>query len=252
MIYNPQEWARLRNAVFAVSLAAWIVILIVPRVSSCCAPDGSAVSWQTLLAVYPVGSRALDWALMLIAMMAPMLAAPLYHIQISSFARRRLRSMALFVFGYGAVWMMAGFVIAAVELMAAALIPQSWLPAIVAGLVALIWQASPFKQRCLNRCHSHRPLAAFGIAADADALRFGFEQGRWCVGSCWATMLFPILLPQGHLLAMAAVSLLMFCERLDPPGTPSWRWRGFGTAGRWIALRFRGQERDPAPLTVGS
>ena len=112
---------------------------------------------------------------------------------------------------------------------------------------ALIWQASPFKQRCLNRCHSHRPLAAFGIAADVDALRLGLETGVWCTASCWAAMLFPMLWFQGHFVAMAAVALLMFCERLDPPRTPAWRWRGFGTALRAISLRLRG----PAPLTVG-
>lgn len=252
MIYNAQEWARLRNAVLAVSLIAWIVILLEPRVSSCCSASGSVVSWKMLWAANPPASLAIDWALMLVAMMAPMLVAPLYHIRISSFARRRMRSMALFVAGYGAIWMAAGVVIVAVELAATWLMPQSYLPAATVGFVALIWQASPFKQRCLNRCHNHRPLAAFGLAADLDVLRLGLENGLWCTGSCWAAMLFPMLLPQGHFVAMAAVALLMFCERLDPPRTPGWRWRGFGTALRCISLRSRGPDPDPALLTVGS
>lgn len=247
MIYNAEEWARLRNAVLAVSLIAWIVILLEPRVSSCCSAYGAGGSWQMLLAANPPGSLAIDWALMLVAMMAPMLIAPLYHIRISSFDRRRLRSMTLFVVGYGAVWMAAGVVIVAVQLAATWVLPQSYLPAIIVGLIALVWQASPFKQRCLNRCHSHRPLAAFGFAADLDALRFGAETGLWCTASCWAAMLFPMLLPDGHFVAMAAVALLMFCERLDPPKTPAWQWRGFGTALRYVNLR----SRDPNPLTIG-
>jgi len=130
--------------------------------------------------------------------------------------------------------------------------PQSYLPATIVGLIALLWQASPFKQRCLNRCHSHRPLAAFGFAADLDVFRFGLEQGLWCVASCWAAMLFPMLLPEGHFIAMAAVAVLMFCERLDPPRAPAWRWRGFGTAVRSLSLRLRRPQPDPAPLTAAT
>lgn len=252
MIYNSEEWARLRNAVLAVSLIAWIAILLEPRVSSCCSANGAGGSWQMLLAANPPGPLAMDWALMLVAMMGPMLVAPLYHIRISSFDRRRLRSMALFVAGYFVVWMAAGVVIIAMELAAISLLPQSYLPAAIVGLVALIWQASPFKQRCLNRCHSHRPLAAFGFAADLDVLRFGLETGLWCTGSCWAAMLFPMLLLNGHFVAMAAVALLMFCERLDPPRTPAWQWRGFGTAGRYLTTRLRGPQSEAARLTVAS
>ncbi|HEV2806276.1 MAG TPA: DUF2182 domain-containing protein [Chthoniobacterales bacterium] len=247
MIYNAREWARLRNAVLAVSVIAWIAILLQPRVASCCSVNGAGGSWRMLIAANPPRALAIDWALMLVAMMAPMLVAPLYHIRISSFARRRLRSIALFVLGYGAVWMAAGVVIVAMQLAASWRLPQSYLPAIMAGLVALVWQASPLKQRCLNRCHSHRPLAAFGFAADLDVLRFGATTGIWCVGSCWLAMLFPMLLSEGHFIAMAAVALLMFCERLDPPRTPAWQWRGFGTALRCVALRPRG----PDPLTAG-
>ena len=252
MIYNAEDWARLRNAVFAVSLIAWVVILLEPRASACCAVNAAGVSWTVLLAAHPPASLAGNWVLMLIAMMAPMLVAPIYHIRISSFARRRARSTMLFVAGYGAVWMVAGIVIVVVELIAAWRMPGSYLPATIVGLTAVVWQASPFKQRCLNRCHSHRPLAAFGFAADLDVFRFGLEQGLWCTASCWAAMLFPMLLPEAHFTAMAAVAILMFCERLDPPREPRWRWRGFGTAARSLSLRLRGPQRDPAPLTAVS
>jgi predicted metal-binding membrane protein len=252
MIYNAQEWARLRNAVLATSLIAWVVMLLEPRVSSCCPANGAGMSWRMLFAANPPASLAGDWALMLVAMMAPMLVAPIYHIRISSFARRRTRSTMLFAAGYGVVWTAAGVIIVAVELMATGLAPGSYLPATIVGLIAVVWQASPFKQRCLNRCHSHRPLAAFGIAADLDVLRMGLEQGLWCTGSCWAAMLFPMLLPEGHFIAMAAVALLMFCERLDPPKPPAWRWRGFGTAGRCLSLQLRRPQPGPAALTAAT
>ncbi|MFN2623815.1 MAG: DUF2182 domain-containing protein [Chthoniobacterales bacterium] len=250
MIYDAQDWTRLQNRVLAVSILAWVIILLQPRVSSCCSINDVGVSWKMLLAANPLHSLAGNWALMLVAMMAPMLVAPIYHIRISSFARRRLRSTVLFAAAYGAVWMAAGVVLVAGELAATWLAPRSYLPAAIVGLIAVVWQGSPFKQRCLNRCHSHPSLAAFGIAADLDVLRMGLEQGLWCTGSCWAAMLFPILLPEGHFIAMAAVAVLMFCERLDPPRTLAWRWRGFGTAARYLSLRLRGPQTDSAPLTA--
>jgi predicted metal-binding membrane protein len=252
MIYNAREYARLRNCVLAISLIAWIVILLKPGTSSCCAPGGSVMSLETLLALNPPVALARDWGLMLIAMMAPTLVPALYHIRISSFAARRARSTAFFAAGYGAVWMAAGGVMLAIALGATWCAPQSYLPAIVVGAVALAWQGSPFKQRCLNRAHSHRALAAFGAAADWDVFRMGLEHGLWCTGSCWAAMLFPILLPEGHFIAMVAVSTLMFCERLDPPKTPSWRWRGFATAIRYLSLRLRGPRSGPAPFAMGA
>jgi predicted metal-binding membrane protein len=137
------------------------------------------------------------------------------------------------------MWLTAGGILLTLALTANVLAPQSYLPALWLGLVALVWQASPLKQRFLNRCHRYRPLAAFGAAADWDALLMGVEQGRWCICSCWAAMLFPLLLPHGHFMAMAFVSILMFCERLDPPRTPAWRWRGFAMASRYLSLRLR-------------
>ena len=250
MIYNAEDWARLRNFVLSISFIAWVVILLEPRASSCCSARSAVMSWQILLAVNPPAYLAIDWALMLVAMMAPMLVAPIYHIRISSFAWRRERSTMLFTVGYGVVWMAAGVGIVAGELVVTGLLPRSCLPATITGFVAVVWQVSPFKQRCLNRCHNYKPLAAFGIAADLDALRLGLEHGLWCTGSCWTAMLFPMLLPAGRFVTMVAVSVLMFCERLDTPKVPTWQWRGFGTAGRCLSLWLRGWQSGPAALTA--
>lgn len=52
-------------------------------------------------------------------------------------------------------------------------------------------------------------------------------------------MLLPMLLPEGHLIAMAGVAILVFCERLEDPEPPRWKMRGLGKAGRMIAARIR-------------
>ncbi|MBV9924023.1 MAG: DUF2182 domain-containing protein [Acidobacteria bacterium] len=192
-----------------------------------------------LLAMNPVSSLAAGWALMLVAMMSPMLVTPIRHVLERSFKRRRARSVTLFVVGYAAVWMAAGGVLLGARLTSSLLMPRSYLPAVVAGVVAFVWQCAPVKQRCLNRGHRHRELAAFGAAADLDALRFGVTHGVWCVGSCWALMLFPMLLSQGHLAGMAAVTFLMVSERLEQPRPLGWRLRGAGKLTRIVAAQTR-------------
>lgn len=245
MIYNSRDYARLRNRMLLFSFAAWVVILLWPGAAPCCQYCGSAAR---LIASTPYGALAGDWLLMLIAMMTPMLISPIYHIRINSLSRRRTRHTALFLAGYASMWMAAGTFLIFSEWTAKRLMPGSYWPAFLIAVVAVIWQVSPFKQRCLNRCHSHPALAAFGPAADWSAARIGLEHGIWCVASCWAMMLLPMLLPQGHLIAMAAVGILMYCERLDPPGKPSWRLRGLGTALRFLKFRLCGPMATPAPF----
>ena len=133
MSATAQDYARLRNVVFGLSLLAWLVLLRpVPATTGAARAGGpQTVSWcgttMPLLVPHagagpggavggpqPGPTPALPWAwmgawaLMLVAMMLPTLVQPLYHIRLSSFSRRRMRASALFVAGYGAVWLAAG------------------------------------------------------------------------------------------------------------------------------------------------
>jgi predicted metal-binding membrane protein len=192
-----------------------------------------------LLAMNPISSLTGGWALMLVAMMSPTLITPIRHILKRSFKRRRARSVTLFVIGYAAIWMAAGGVLLAAMLMLSLLMPRSYLPAVGVGIIAFVWQCSPLKQRCLNRGHNHSELAAFGVAADLDALRFGITHGVWCAGSCWALMLFPMLLSQGHFAAMAVVTFVMTSERLEQPKPLSWRLYFPGKLMRIVVAQTR-------------
>lgn len=229
MILSPRARARINIPILLVSAIAWMMLLINPgslmTLAHCPVTDAGAsvASFRMLLAMNPPSSLMAGWALMLVAMMFPTLIAPIGHIVERSFKHRRAWSVALFTLGYAAIWMAAGGVLLSGRLALSLLVLRSLVPAVVVGLVAFVWQCSPIKQRCLNRNHNHRELAAFGFAADLDVLRFGVTHGLWCVGSCWALMLFPMLLPEGHLAAMAAVSLLMISERLEQPQRLSWR-----------------------------
>jgi predicted metal-binding membrane protein len=244
MIYDAQELAKVRKPVLLASAAAWALLLLKPGttrfVVHCPAPmEASATSLPMFLAMNSAGSLAAGWGLMLVAMMLPPLIQSLHHIRMSSFTQRRGRSMALFLIAYGALWMAVGAVLITAALVMRLFKPASYLPVAGVVLIALVWQFSPIKQRCLNRCHSHPALAVFRAPADFAALHFGIAQGIWCAGSCWALMLLPIFLPQVHVIAMAVVSLLIFSERLESPGYPCWRFRGFGKVIRIMRAQVR-------------
>jgi len=257
MTYEPREFARVGAAVLLASAIAWILLLLdsggMTLIAHCHAAESGAMpahaSLRMLLAMNPPASLATGWAVMLVAMMSPALIAPICHIRLRSFTHRRGRSVSLFVSAYAATWMAFGCVLLAVELAASWLAPRSYLPLAGVAVATLVWQVSPFKQRCLNACHAHTELAAFGAAADFAALRFGLAHGIWCAGSCWALMLLPLLLSRGHLLAMAAVTILILSERLEPPMAPRWRWRGLSRAAHMALAqaRIRLQSTRPAP-----
>lgn len=245
MTISTRERARVNISVLLVSAMAWTVLLIntgsTMTLAHCPVTHSGAspVSFRMLLEMNPISSLTAGWAVMLVAMMAPTLIAPIHHVRERSFKRRRARSVALFAAGYAAIWVAAGGVLIAAVLTLNLLAPQSYLSAAGAGVIALMWQCSPAKQRCLNRGHNHSELAAFGVAADLGALRFGVTHGVWCVGSCWVLMLLPMLLPQGHFAAMAVVSYMMASERLEGPRPLGWRPRFPGKLMRIAVAQTR-------------
>jgi len=242
MITSIRE--RVYVPILVISATAWTILVINPErisLTHCPVTDSgpSLVSFQMALAMNPISSLTLGWALMLVAMMSPTLIEPIRHIRERSFKRRRARAVMLFVVTYGAVWMAGGGVLLATMLLLHVFLPQSYLPAAVVGTVAFIWQCSPVKQRCLNRGHNHRELAAFGMAADLDVVSFGLMHALWCVGSCWALMLLPMLVLQGHFVAMALVTFVMNSERLERPRPVNWRLRFSGKLMRIVVSQTR-------------
>jgi predicted metal-binding membrane protein len=231
----------------AISLAAWSVLALYGSelaLPAFCSTETLramplSVSFDLALLLNSPAKLAAGWALMIAAMMSPLLIAPLRHVQERSFAKRRARATLLFAAGYIAVWMAAGLGLQAAALAARWAEPAPLLCLGLAAVIALLWQVSPAKQWCLNRCHRRPHLAAFGAAADRDALGYGLANGASCVGACWALMLLPLFLVQAHLLAMAAVTLFILAERLENPAPLGWRWRGPGRALRIIAAQAR-------------
>jgi predicted metal-binding membrane protein len=221
-----------RNAIniviIGVSVLVWIVLLLNPghimTIEHChvSASGASAASLEMLLAMNPFSSQLIGWGMMVLAMMLPKLIAPIQYIYIQSFKRFRFLYSLLFVFGYILVWMVAGVFMVGAIIGLNLLMPMSYIPAIGVFAIALVWQFSPIKQRFLNQGHNHWTLPAYGWAANKGALWYGVMHGVWCVGSGWAIMLFPMLLPKGHNLAMLIVTFIMISEHMEHPRYPQW------------------------------
>lgn len=215
-------------SILAVSAVFWVILLFNPggimTVKHChvTLEGPSKASLQMMLQMNPVSDLMIGWTLMVLAMMLPKLITPVQYIYDRSFKSRRLGAALLFISGYTAVWIVMGFFMNALIVGLNLLLPNSYIPAIAIGVIAVIWQFSPVKQRCLNRGHDHVSLAAFGSEANRDAFMFGMMHGVWCVGAGWALMLFPMLLPSGHNVAMMVVTFIMISEHMEHPKFPKW------------------------------
>jgi predicted metal-binding membrane protein len=241
---RPEAWLVVLGST---CLTAWSVLALdgneVAQPTFCAAGMPWAaplsVSFDVSLLFGSPARVASGWALMITAMMFPLLLAPLRHVRDRSFARRRTRAMGLFVAGYAAVWMAAGVGLQAMALAVRSAAPLPFACLSLAAAIALAWQVSPAKQWCVNRCHRRPHLAAFGAAADRDAFDFGMTHGASCAGACWALMLLTLLVGNGHVPWMIAITLFVFAERLENPASLAWRWRGPGKVLRVATAQAR-------------
>ena len=165
-----------------------------------------------------------SWLIMLVAMMAPLLAEPIRHLWARSLPRRRLMAIFVFVVAYVAIWMLAGAVLSLIASLLQTLFVNSWFTmSCLALAIVIVWQASPWKQVCLNYCHWSPRLSPFGFSAVWDCWRFGIVKGFWCVGSCWALMLLPMFIVQAGLPLMLINGLNIVVERWQPARPAQWR-----------------------------
>jgi predicted metal-binding membrane protein len=209
---------QLPAPLLGVSLAGWLLLTLAQAVSTvpvCISGAAPGADFDTYVAAFGI---------MLITMMPPLMSGPLLHVWRRSLTRRRLRAVLLFIAGFGLVWLMAGVPLMTMSIVIRGIVGGSeWCAIAFALAIALLWQASPLKQITLNRCHRRPPLAAFGLAAETDALRYGADLGLWCVGACWATMTLALSASGlAHVMLMMAVTIMSLAERVPAPQAAHW------------------------------
>jgi predicted metal-binding membrane protein len=183
---------------------------------------------------------AVVWTVMVLAMTPMLLVIPVRHVWDRTFANQRGLMATGFLAGYLGAWTLAGAPLISLML----LIRREGLAAyILAAVASVLWQVSPLKQACLNRCHRRSTIPGFGLRSLVSAVGYGLGQGARCVGACWHLMLAPLVLPAFQFESMVAASVFTAAERTAPPARPNWSFHSTAFALRKAAAALRGVER---------
>jgi predicted metal-binding membrane protein len=199
-------------AVAAAAAAAWIVLAgRMAGMDMGPGGDPGALGWF-----------AVTWAVMTAAMMLPASAPAVVRLVRGRRITEAPAAAALFIAGYAAVWMLAGFaayaVVEGIRGLHAG--PLGWSAAgrYVSGAViagAGLYQLTPVKGRWLVRCTA--PELPVRGAGPAGGLRAGLEHGVCCVACCWSLMAALYALGMMSLTWMALVTVLIVGERMLRP-----------------------------------
>jgi len=184
-------------------------------------PGDMRAAWPIVLAM---------WWVMMIAMMTPS-ALPLVALYRRVLVHHRTPawqvagSSVLLFAGYAGAWLAFSVLATAVQL---ALQPTGllsdmtlwshsrWLSSLVLA-AAGAYQFSALKQHCLARCRNPASyLARFAEHGALGAVRLGFRHGFYCVGCCGLLMALLFVGGVMNLIWIAALSILVLCEKLLP------------------------------------
>jgi predicted metal-binding membrane protein len=169
------------------------------------------------------------WTLMIVAMMLPT-SLPLITLFGHLVRRRpnRRRLVALLIAGYLAVWTTFGALAHLGDWLLHEAVEQSlWLAlhpwVISAGILLLagIYQFTPLKYYCLDKCRS--PLTFVmahwhGRRPERETLALGLRHGLFCLGCCWSLMLLMFAVGLGNLGWMLVLGVVMGLEKNLPWG----------------------------------
>jgi predicted metal-binding membrane protein len=169
------------------------------------------------------------WTLMTMAMMLPT-SLPLVVLFYGMMRPRqdRARLLALLLVGYVGLWALFGgvahgadFVLHRVVERVAWLAANEWLISAAVLVFAGLYQFSPLKYKCLDKCRS--PMSFImqhwrGRRAARHALLLGVHHALFCIGCCWALMLVMFAVGAGSILWMLGLGAVMAVEKNMPWG----------------------------------
>jgi predicted metal-binding membrane protein len=224
-------------------VACWAWIVVMAR--DMYGPMTGASAWMMTLRwdVRHVLLLWMMWAVMMAGMMLPS-ASPLL-LMYGLAARRQAsgaaagREIYALASGYLVVWALFSVVATAAQLILStqlAISPMMTLtsPSVAASVlvVAGIYQLTPLKRVCLQKCQS-----PFGFlmhhwrAGVGGAFRMGIDHGVHCVGCCWALMLLLFVGGVMDLTVIAALTGFVAFEKLSPFGIQTARFSGLLLVG---------------------
>ncbi len=176
-------------------------------------------SGSELMLVFIVG-----WVVMLLAMMLPT-SLPLivmFHVMTRSRAHPAWL-MGLLVTGYLSLWTLFGMGLwVGDSYLHLAVASNRWIAqraGLFSGLVLLlagIYQFTPLKFRCLDKCRSPFSFIAEhwrGRNEQGQAFLLGVHHAQFCIGCCWTLMLVMFAVGEGNLGWMLGLAAIMAIEK---------------------------------------
>lgn len=217
---------------FGVIVLAWVSLWLWST-----SPWGSFLSHQENETVGGLGNRYLlialvfvaGWTLMTIAMMLPT-SLPLIATFRAIVRQRENRGLlvALVIAGYLAVWIGFAVVVHAGDLGIHRLVDEwgwlhahAWVIGAATFLLAGIFQFTPLKYRCLDKCRSPFGFVMGhwqGRHEHRNALKLGVDHGAFCLGCCWSLMLLMFAVGVGNIGWMLVLGAFMALEKNAPWG----------------------------------
>lgn len=180
----------------------------------------------------------LMWAIMMIGMMTPS-AAPmiLLYAMVSRKKDKDKNTIiptAHFYAGYLAIWCVFSAAATALQwgfeqtaLLSPMMISASNTLSALILLLAGIYQWTPYKNVCLDRCRD--PvwfLSRIWREGSPGAFQMGLIHGTFCLGCCWMLMLLLFAGGVMNLLCVAAITVFVLLEKVAPMGKNAGKWGG--------------------------
>ncbi len=232
-MWRAQSDSRLFAAtILGLVLASWAALAVWGTTPQGALLDHSQVHDASVLSWRSAGTTTLfvtGWLLMTVAMMLPTsLPLILLFHRITNSRPNREFLIGLLLLGYLAVWSAFGVAAHVMDFGIHRLVEShawlhanSWTVAALPLLTAGIYQFTPLKYVCLDKCRSPYSFVVEhwrGRNAMGESLKLGLHHGLFCVGCCWSLMLLMFAVSVGNLVWMLVLGILMGAEKNLPWG----------------------------------
>lgn len=169
------------------------------------------------------------WLLMIIAMMLPTSLPLIAMFQRMTRQRvERVHLVLLLITGYLSIWVLFGVVVLLGDGLLHEAIERSkwldthaWIIGVCILMVAGLYQFTPLKYYCLEKCRSPMHFLSTHWHGRHDrfhAFHLGLRHGLFCIGCCWSLMLLMFAVGMGNLGWMLVLGALMAIEKNLPWG----------------------------------
>ena len=220
-IRTPDDARWYRLSIGALVALAWAVLAVWGASPFAGLLSHREIGEGALSPILRLGIFVVGWSLMTVAMMLPS-SLPLVTLFRRLVAGRPDRNALVgrLILGYLGVWVVFGAVAYRGDALVHEVVEQvPSLAAWVAGVILLlagVYQFTPLKHMCLEKCRSPYSFLVEhwrGHQAGGDALRLGVRHGVFCLGCCWTLMLLMFALGGANLGWMLLLGAVMAVER---------------------------------------